>query len=94
MRREWLVRAIRTFVQAALGYAAANVTGLIGDGEGLTKNALAALTVAAGLAALMNVGSGGGKAETEGEESAFPTDDSDDIAFPPEDDGEGGGADE
>ena len=93
MRREWLVRAIRTFVQAALGYAAANVTGLIGEGAGLTKNALAALTVAAvaaGLAALMNVGSGGGKAHADADESVFPCDDSGEEP----DGGEGGGADE
>ena len=59
MRREWARRALRTFVQAALGYAAANAAGLIGEGAGLTKNALAALavaSVAAGIAALMNVG--------------------------------------
>ena len=58
MRREWLIRALRTFVQAALGFAAANAAGIIGDGDGLTRNALAALTVAsvaAGLAALMNL---------------------------------------
>ena len=58
MRREWLVRALRTFVQAALGFAAANAAGVIGEGAGLTKNALAALlvaSVAAGLAALMNL---------------------------------------
>lgn len=58
MRREWLRRALRTFVQAALAYAAANAAGIIGEGEGATRNALAALTVAsvaAGLAAIMNL---------------------------------------
>ena len=57
MRREWLVRALRTFVQAALGFAAANAAGVVGEGAAL-KDALAALTVAsvaAGLAALMNI---------------------------------------
>ena len=62
MRREWLVRALRTFVQAAFGFAAANAVGVIG-GENVTRNALAALivaSVAAGLAALMNVRPDGG----------------------------------
>ena len=66
MRREWLVRALRTFVQTALGYAAANAAGVIGDGAGATKNALAALmiaSVAAGLAALMNIGNAGAPAK-------------------------------
>lgn len=57
MRHEWLVRALRTFVQAALGFAAANAAGVVGEGAAL-KDALAALTVAsvaAGLAALMNI---------------------------------------
>ena len=58
MRLEWAKRALRTFVQAALGYAAANALGVLVDGEGLTKNALGALfvaSVAAGIAALMNI---------------------------------------
>ena len=74
MRREWLVRALRTFVQAALGYAAAHAAGLIGDGEGLTKNALAALAVAsiaAGLAALMNANWGGKATKVSADDSAY-----------------------
>ena len=55
--KEWIIRAARTFLQAALGYAAANAAGIIG-GDGAMRDALAALTVAsvaAGLAALMNI---------------------------------------
>ena len=62
-RREWLVRAARTFFQAALGYAAANAAGVIG-GENAARDALAALvvaSVAAGLAALMNLRPGDGE---------------------------------
>lgn len=54
---ECIRRAVRTFLQAALGYAAANLAGLCESG-GVTKSALAALSaaaVAAGLAALMNL---------------------------------------
>lgn len=71
--RECLVRSLRTFFQAALGYAAANLVGLIGDGD-MTRNTLAALlvaSVAAGAAAVMNLpGRGGndsGKEDSEGE---------------------------
>lgn len=59
--KDWkntLYRAARTFVQAALGYAAANVAGVINaDGDGM-KAALGGLilsAVAAGIAALMNL---------------------------------------
>lgn len=75
MRREWLVRALRTFVQAALGFAAANAAGVVGEGTAI-KDALAALTVAsvaAGLAALMNIhklGSASPTASAEGEDDA------------------------
>lgn len=57
-------RAVKTFIQAALGFAVVNATGYIGD-DGLTKSALAALFVAAisaGLAALMNLPDHAGKA--------------------------------
>lgn len=55
--KDTLIRALRTFLQAALGYAAANAAGLI-EGDGVTKSALSAFlvaSVAAGLAALMNL---------------------------------------
>lgn len=55
--KECARRAARTFLQAALGYVAANVAGLVTD-CGFTKNAAAALLTAAcaaGLAALMNL---------------------------------------
>ena len=76
-RREWVRRAARTFLQAALGYAAANAAGVIG-GDGAMRSALAALvvaSVAAGLAALMNIRSGdeigenGGDAPADGGEA-------------------------
>lgn len=56
--RECTRRAVRTFFQAALGYTAASLAGLI-EGGGLTKSTVAGLTsaaVAAGLAAVMNLG--------------------------------------
>ncbi len=55
--RECIRRAVRTFLQAAFGYAAASLAGLVESG-GFTKNTLAALltaAVAAGLAAVMNI---------------------------------------
>lgn len=58
-------RAVKTFIQAALGYAAANAAGIVG-GDGITKDALAGLLVsaiAAGLAALMNLPDHSGKAD-------------------------------
>ena len=87
MRREWLVRALRTFVQAALGFAAANAAGVVGEGTAI-KDALAALTVAsvaAGLAALMNIhklGSGTptATASAEGETDAAGLADEPDAA--------------
>ena len=73
MKREWLMRAIRTFIQAALGFAAANAAGIVGEGAGATKNALAALTVAsvaAGLAALMNFHAGTAAPSQDGESAS------------------------
>jgi hypothetical protein len=60
MTKDWkntVKRVIKTFIQAALGYAAVNATGLIGD-DGIKDSALAAFlvaSIAAGLAALMNL---------------------------------------
>lgn len=65
-----LWRAARTFCQAAIAYIAANLTGLINAGEGVTRTALGGLlvsAVAAGLAALMNLPSrASGIEEVEG----------------------------
>lgn len=55
--RECARRAVRTFLQAALGYAAASLAGLI-EGGTFTKSAASGLlisAVAAGLAAAMNL---------------------------------------
>lgn len=67
------MRAARTFLQAALGYAVANIAGVAEDG-GITKKALAILltaSVAAGLAAVMNLPKRGGndkaKEDSKGE---------------------------
>ena len=57
-----LVRAARTFLQAAVACIAAGASGLINSGESITKTALGALCVsaiAAGLAALMNLPASG-----------------------------------
>jgi len=56
--KNMIIRALRTFFQAALGFAAAHAIGLVNAGEELTKDALATLTVAAisaGVAAVMNL---------------------------------------
>ncbi len=57
-----LVRAARTFLQAAVACIVAGVSGLINSGESITKTALGALcipAIAAGLAALMNLPANG-----------------------------------
>ena len=66
--KDWkntLKRAIKTFIQAAIAYAAANIAGIVG-GAGIKKVALAGLLVsafAAGLAALLNLPDHAGKAD-------------------------------
>lgn len=59
--KEWLYRALRTFLQAMLGYLAANLVATVtqidaGDGKMLTNTLLGLLAsaIAAGIAALMN----------------------------------------
>ena len=61
--KEWLYRALRTFVQAMLGYLAANLVATVAQidarDETMLKNALLGLfasAVAAGIAAIMNRG--------------------------------------
>jgi hypothetical protein len=60
-KREWLYRAVRTFLQAAGGYIAVNLTVYLAEGSGTAKlkNAIAGLAasaLAAGIAAIMNGG--------------------------------------
>ena len=69
--RETLRRALRTFFQAALGYACANLAasaaGMAKDGDVLV--AFIASALAAGLAAVMNLPkSGGGEDRNETED--------------------------
>jgi hypothetical protein len=55
--KEWAKRAIRTFIQAAVGYIAVALPAIDFDGDGL-KAALVGLgvsAVSAGLAAAMNI---------------------------------------
>lgn len=56
--KEMLIRALRTFFQAAVGYLAANIALIKWDDAGVAKTtALTVITaaVACGLAALMNM---------------------------------------
>jgi hypothetical protein len=56
--KEMIIRALRTFFQAAVGYLAANIALIKWDDAGVAKTtALTVITasVACGLAALMNV---------------------------------------
>lgn len=58
--KEWVKRAIRTFVQAAVGYIAVALPAIDFNGDGL-KAALVGLgvsAVSAGLAAVMNIKEG------------------------------------
>lgn len=55
--KNWIKRAIRTFIQAAVGYIAVALPAIDFDGDGL-KAALVGLgisAVSAGLAAAMNI---------------------------------------
>ena len=52
-KKEWLYRAIRTFIQAVLGYAAANIA-LIELTDSAAVKTLLASAISAGLAAIMN----------------------------------------
>ncbi len=55
--KTWVKRAIRTFIQAAIGYLAVALPAVDFEGDGL-KAALIGLgvsTVSAGLAAVMNI---------------------------------------
>ncbi len=55
----WLKRALRTFLQAAVGFASANIvmyfTGITFNEFGSTICGLATSCIAAGLAAVMNM---------------------------------------
>lgn len=55
--KEWIRRALRTFFQAAVGYAAVAIPAIDFDGDGL-RAALIGLgvsAISAGLAAAMNI---------------------------------------
>ncbi len=52
-KKEWLYRAIRTFIQAVIGYAAANIA-LIELTDSTAVKTLLASAISAGLAAIMN----------------------------------------
>lgn len=100
------IRAARTFVQAAVGYLAANVVMTVsGVGDGSLRRTLATLitaAVASGLAAVMNMphrdkngtaGDGAGQFRDEGEEKTeddFPS--ASDVTAAKENDEKGGGA--
>lgn len=60
--KEWLRRALRTFLQAALGYASANIVAFVSGVDfsdvstiSMAVTGLVAATVAAGFAAVMNL---------------------------------------
>ena len=66
--KEMLIRALRTFFQAAVGYLAANIVLIKWDDPGVAKTtALTVITaaVACGLAALMNMPVGKDKNNVE-----------------------------
>lgn len=55
--KEWLRRAVRTFIQAAVGYVVAAVPTIDFDNTSILKTALVGVAVsaiAAGIAAVMN----------------------------------------
>lgn len=70
-----IVRALRTFVQAALGYICVNLAYVVsGDGHlfgdgGTVLAGVAISAVAAGLAAVMNLPTSGESQDNAGEES-------------------------
>ena len=57
-KHPWLYRAMRTFVQAAVGVIAAAITGAAGVVEDVKWQAVIVLAVSTGLAAVMNLGGG------------------------------------
>ena len=56
---EWARRALRTFFQSAMGVLAAAVSGAAGMVEDINLQAVIALAVSTGLAAVMNMGKDG-----------------------------------
>ena len=58
--KPWIKRAIRTFLQAAVGYAAIALPAIDFEGDGLkaTLVGLGVSAVSAGLAAVMNIKEG------------------------------------
>jgi len=55
-KHEWLYRAMRTFLQAAIGVIAAAVAGVSGVVDDINWQAVIVLAVSTGAAALMNMG--------------------------------------
>ncbi len=60
--KEWLRRALRTFLQAALGFVAANLTAYISGVDFSNKDVISSViiglvtsSIAAGIAAVMNI---------------------------------------
>lgn len=70
--KEWVIRALRTFLQAAIGAVTANVgiyiTDIASGDESLMRTALwtlAGLAISAGVAAIMNLHPLGGSTASE-----------------------------
>lgn len=69
-----LIRAFRTFIQAAVGYASVNIVYAFSSSDGSIDTLKTALTglvisaVSAGLAAIMNLPNSKAKAQTESKE--------------------------
>ncbi len=55
--KEWIRRALRTFFQAAVGYAAVAIPAIDFEGDGLkaTLIGIGVSAISAGLAAVMNI---------------------------------------
>lgn len=55
-KHEWLYRALRTFLQAAIGVIAAAIAGASGIVDDINWQGVIVLAVSTGAAALMNAG--------------------------------------
>ncbi len=70
--RPWLRRALRTFLQTALGVLAAALAEHTGALEGAELEAALLLAVATGLAAVMNLGEKPTQKEASGDDGSEP----------------------
>jgi hypothetical protein len=68
-KHSWARRALRTFLQAALGVMAAAVTEAAGVVENINLEAAIVLAVATGAAAVMNLGEGESTDDDRGDTS-------------------------